>query len=103
MQKDSISLKSSNLFGVEKDIITVSFSGKDTCKIDEIDYQVDRQKEFLWLLYFAVSVSIFLLFYKVRIGFKLWKAIFESNIIFSVIIPLPLIIDSLNRIQDLVS
>ncbi|WP_458414876.1 hypothetical protein ACNQFZ_08655 [Schinkia sp. CFF1] len=103
VQKDSISLKSFNLLGAEKDITAVFFSEKDTWRIDEINYEVNRQKEFLWFLYTAVSVSIFLLFYKLRNGLKPWKAIFESNIILSVIIPLPQIITSLNRIQDLIS
>lgn len=103
VQEDSVSLKSFNFLGIEKDIKTVSFSGNETWKIDEIGYEVNRLKEFLWLLYFAVGVSVFLLLYKVRNGIKLWKAIFESNIIFSILIPLFLIINSLNRIKYLIS
>lgn len=76
VQKDNISLKSFNFLGVEKDIITLSFSGNDTWVIDEIKNAVKRQKGELFMLFSAVTVSIFLLSYKVRNGLKLWKAIY---------------------------
>jgi hypothetical protein len=102
MKKDSILLKSFNLLGIKKDIMTASFNPKNTWKIDEINYEVKRQKDFFWLLYFGVSLAILLLFYKVRNGIKLWKAIIESNIIFAILIPLYPIITSLNEIEDLI-
>ncbi|QED48061.1 hypothetical protein [Cytobacillus dafuensis] len=101
LQKDSISLKSYNVLGIEKAITTVSFSENDIWKIDAIDYEVNRQKEFLWMLFFTVILSLILFVYKVRNELKLWKAIFESNIIFSAL-PLYIIITSLNRIRDLI-
>jgi hypothetical protein len=103
VQKDKVSLKSFNFLGVEKDIITLSFSGNDTWIIDEIKNAVKRQKGFLYLLYSAVTVSIFLLIYKVRNGLKLWKAVLESNIILAVLFPLLLVMNSLNNIFDLIS
>ena len=97
-QKDSVSLKSFNLLGNEKEIITQSFSGDDTWYIDEIDFEVKRQKIFLWLLFSSITISTFLLIYKLRNGLKLWKAIFESNF-FAALIPLTTVIFSLHRIQ----
>ncbi|HJF31616.1 MAG TPA: hypothetical protein K8V56_07540, partial [Sporosarcina psychrophila] len=103
VQKDNVSLKSFNFLGVEKDKITLSFSGNDIWVIDEIKKAVKKQKGELFLLFSAVTVSIFLLSYKVRNGLKLWKAILESNIIFAVLFPLLLVMNSLNRIFDLIS
>jgi hypothetical protein len=102
VQKENVSLKSFNLFGIEKDIITLSFLGNETWKIDEIEYQVKRQKQTFWMLFSFVSLSLFLLVYKVRNGMKLWKAILESNII-SALILLLLLINTLNYINDLIS
>jgi hypothetical protein len=102
VQKDSISLKSFNVVGIEKGVTTVYFSENDNWKIDAIDYEVIRQKEFLWLLFITVTFSIILFIYKVRHKMNVWKAIFESNIIIS-ILPLYNIITSLNRIRDLIS
>lgn len=103
LQKDNLSLKSFNFLGVEKDIIALPFSKKDNWKIDEIKYAVNRQKEFLWLLFSFVSVSGYLLIYKVLNGVKLRKAILESNIIFAVLLPLIPVISSLNRIFYLIT
>ncbi|WP_138420856.1 hypothetical protein [Aquibacillus sediminis] len=100
VKSDSISLKSFNVVGMEKNIIDVNFSEKDTWKIEAIKDEVKRQKEFLWLLFSLLSVSIFLLVYKVRNGMKLWKAIIDSNIIFAVLIPLVPIIKSLERVNN---
>jgi hypothetical protein len=102
-QKDIISLKSFNVAGVEKKTTTIAFSEKNTWKIDEIKSQVNRQKNYLWLLYAFVSVSLILFFYKVRKGNKLWKAILDSNIIFAVLLPLIPLINTLNWIQKLIS
>lgn len=102
-QKDIISLRSFNAIGIESKTITVTFSEKDTWKVDEIKYQVNRQKNYLWLLSAFVGVSLILFFYKVRKGNKLWKAILDSNIIFAVLLPLPPLIYTLNWIQKLIS
>jgi hypothetical protein len=58
MKKDSILLKSFNLLGIKKDIMTASFNPKNTWKIDEINYEVKRQKDLFWLLYFGLSLAI---------------------------------------------
>ncbi|WP_113927112.1 hypothetical protein [Bacillus sp. P14.5] len=100
-QEDRVSLQSFNWLGMEKDITTLSFSDEDSWILDALLYEVDRQKEFLWLLYTAVTISIILFFYKIRKDMKLWKAVFESNIIFAVAIPLYIIVTSLNRIEKL--
>ncbi|MDQ0233273.1 hypothetical protein [Metabacillus malikii] len=102
-QEESISIKSYNLLGFEKNESTVTFSDEDTWKISEIVYNVDRQKETYWLLYSAVSVSIVLFVYKVRQGTNLWHAIFGSNIIFTVLIALILAYQTIRGIQDLIS
>jgi hypothetical protein len=99
-QNSSVTIKSFNLLGSEKDIQTLTFNEDEIWKIGQIHYNVTRLKEFLWLLYFSVSVSTFLLIYKIRTGVKLWRAFFESNIFVSVLLPLLTIINSLNRIQD---
>ncbi|QGM29533.1 hypothetical protein [Psychrobacillus sp. FSL K6-2843] len=103
IKKDYVSLKSFNFLGVEKHIITLLFSEDDTWKIDEIEYAVNRQKEFLWLLFSFVTISGFLLIYKVLNGLKLWKAVLESNIVFAVLLPLLPVLNSLNRLFDLIS
>jgi hypothetical protein len=102
-QKDSISIKSFNVLGLEKGISTVSFSEKDIWKINDIAYEVNRQKEFLWLLFSVVSLSIYLLVSKLRKGMVFWRAILGSNIVFAVFVPLYISINSLNRIQNLIS
>ncbi len=101
-QKDSVSIMSYNLFGVEEGVSTISFSKKEEWKINEIGNEVKRQKEFLWLLFSMFSISIYLIIYKLRKGMKFWRAILESNIVFTVLIPLYIIINSLNRIQFLI-
>jgi hypothetical protein len=101
-QKDSISIKLFDVLGFEKGNSTVSFSEKDIWKIDDITYEINRQKEFLWLFFSFISISIFLLVTKLRKGMKFWKAILESNIIVA-LMPLYTIISSLNRIQNLIS
>ncbi|MFD1738686.1 hypothetical protein ACFSCX_19385 [Bacillus salitolerans] len=88
---------------MEKNIKDVNFSEKDTWKIEAMENEVERQKEFLWLLFSAVTVSIFLLVYKLRNRMIFWKAIIESNIISSVLFPIFHISSSLNRISNLIS
>src|SRR3954471_24641426 len=102
-QKDRISIKSFNVLGIEKGISTVSFSEKDIWKINDIAYEVNRQKEFLWLLLSVVSLFIYLFVSKLRKGMVFWRAILGSNIVFAVFVPLYMIINSLNRIQHLIS
>ena len=69
-QKDSISIKSFNVLGIEEGRSTISFSEKDIWKINDIAYEVNRQKEFLWLLFSAISISIYLHISKLRKGMK---------------------------------
>ncbi len=102
VQKDVVSLKSFNFLGIEKDIITRSFSSNEAWKIDDITYEVSRQKKFLWLMYSFVTISIFLVIYKVRNGSKVLKAVVESNLIFAILLPLFPVINSVNRIQMLI-
>ncbi|TYS17037.1 hypothetical protein FZC78_10445 [Rossellomorea vietnamensis] len=101
VQENHVSLQSFNWLGMEKVITTLSFSEEDAWMVDAMLYEVDRQKEFLWLLYTAVTVSLILLLYKIRKGMKPWKAILESNIIFAVGIPLYTLVTSWNRIEKL--
>lgn len=101
-QKDSISIKSFNVLGVEEGISTVLFSEKDIWKINDIAYEVNRQKNSLWLLFSAISISIYLLVSKLRMGMKFWKALLESNIVAG-LLPLYIIINSIYRIQNLIS
>ncbi|OEH86995.1 hypothetical protein BHU72_01695 [Desulfuribacillus stibiiarsenatis] len=103
VKNDSISLKSFNMVGMEKNIIDVNFSEKDIWKIGAIEDEIKRQKEFFWLFFSAVTISIFLLVYKLRKRMKFWKAIFESNIIISVLFPIVHISSSVNRISNLIS
>lgn len=102
-QKDSISIKSFNVLGIEEGRSTISFSEKDVWKINDIAYEVNRQKEFLWLLFSAVSISIYLHISKLRKGMKIPYAILGSNIVIAVLLPLYIIINSINRIQNLIS
>lgn len=103
VQKDYIALRSFNIIGVEKELITQSFSEHENWKIYEIEYEVNRQKEFLWLLFSAVTISAFLLIYKLRNGLGFWNAVVGSNIILAVLLPLLPVIRSLNRIVDLIA
>ncbi|WP_430787252.1 hypothetical protein VBD025_15965 [Virgibacillus flavescens] len=103
VQNDTISLKSFNMLGIEKNITTADFPEKDTWKINVIESEVSSYKEYLWLLFTATALSISLFVYKIRSGMKLWKAILNSNIIFGVLLTLIPVIRSLNRIHDLIS
>lgn len=102
-QQDSIIIKSFNLFGVPKDISTVSFPEEEVWKLQEIAYEINRQKEFLWLLYSALGVCLFLLISKLREQMNFWKAILDSNFIFAVVLPVYFISNSINRIQNIIS
>lgn len=101
VQKDSVTLQSFNWLGMEKDITTIFFYEEDAWKADALFNEVDSQKEFLLLLYTAVSISTILLFYKLINGMKLWKAVFDSNIIFTVGVLLYTIATSWNVLEEL--
>lgn len=103
VEKDKVSLKSFDLLGSEKDKITKTFSEDETWKIEDIQGEVKRQKSSLWMLFSFTAISLFLFVYKIRNGLKLWKAIFESNIIFAVLMPLYILVTTLNRLQTLLS
>lgn len=102
-QKDSISIKSLNVLGVEEGISIVSFSEKDIWKINDIAYEVNRQKEFLWLLLSAVSIFVYLLVSKLHKGIEISYATLGSTIVIAVLLPLYFIIKSINRIQNLIA
>ena len=102
-QKDSVTVKSFNIIGGEKDFVTLSFSENDLWKIEEINYEVKRQKDFFWFLFTASSFSILLLVLKLRKGEKFWRAVWGSRVVFAILFPLFIIVNSLNRIQDLIS
>lgn len=102
-QKDSISIKSFNVLGFEEGISTISFSEKDKWKINDIVHEIYRQKEFLWLLFSAVSILIYIYISKLRKGMEISYAILGSNIVIAVLLPLYFIINSINRVQNLIS
>ena len=101
-QKDRVTVKSFNLIGMEKDTTTVVFSEDDVWKIEYISDQVERQKSFLWLLFTASCISICMLIIKLREGKKWWRAIWESNLILTIIIPLFSINGALTTVQVLI-
>ncbi|MFC4408914.1 hypothetical protein ACFOZY_00550 [Chungangia koreensis] len=103
VQNDTVSLKSFNLLGFEREIKTQSYSTHDIWKIDDIKYQINRQKEHFWMLFSFTSISLFLFIYKVLNGMKLWKVVLESNIIFAVLLPMIPLIYTLDRITYLIS
>lgn len=102
-QEDTVEVKSFDIFGNEEKTETYSFHADDLWKMDELILAVDRQKEFLWLLYFVLSVSGFVIIYRVNKEMKLWKAILGNNLIFALLFPMVSIIYAWNRIRDLVS
>lgn len=102
-QKDSVTVKSFNIIGGEKDTITLSFSGNDLWKIEELNYGVKQQKDFFWFLFTASSISILMLILKLHKGEKFWYAVWGSRIVFATLFPLFILMNSLNRIQDLIS
>ncbi|MBO0600147.1 hypothetical protein I2483_00595 [Sporosarcina sp. E16_3] len=102
-QKDSITVKSFNIIAGEKDTVTLSFSENTLWKIEEINYEVKRQKDFLWFLFTASSFSIFMLVLKLRKGEKFWSAAWGSRIVFATLFPLFILMNSLIRIKDFIS
>lgn len=102
-QKDSVIVKKFNIIGLEKDIITLSFSENNLWKIEELNYGIKRQKDFCWFLFTASSISILILILKLRKGEKFWNAVWGSRIFFATLFPLLILMNSLNRIQDFIS
>jgi hypothetical protein len=102
-QKDRVTLKSFNLVGMEKDTTTVVFSNDDIWKIHYMSDEIKRQKDLLWFLFTASTVSILLLIIKLRRGKKWWRAAWESNMIFSILLPVAFIKTSLTTVQGLIA
>lgn len=102
-QKDRVTVKSFNLIGMEKDTKTVVFSADDVWKIELLGNEIVRQKVFLWLLFTASSISILAFFIKLRGGKKWWRAIWESNLIVAIPLPIFYINNSLTIIQGVIA
>ena len=102
-QRDSITVKSFNLVGMEKDTTTIVFSEDDVWKIAYLSGDIKRQKGFLWLLFTASSISILVFIIKLRGGMKWWRAIWESNLIMAIPLPLYIINSTLTNIQGLIA
>ena len=101
-QKDRVTVKSFNLVGMEKDITTVVFSEDDVWKIEYMSDEIKKLKDFLWFLFTASSISILMLIIKLRGGKHWWYAIWESNLIIAILLPLLYIKTALTTIQQLI-
>ncbi|WP_203248754.1 hypothetical protein [Sporosarcina beigongshangi] len=101
-EKDRVTVKSFNLVGMEKDITTVVFSEDDVWKIDYMSDEIKKLKDFLWFLFTASSISILMLIIKLRGGKHWWYAIWESNLIIAILLPLLYIKTALTTIQRLI-
>ncbi|WP_342505094.1 hypothetical protein [Sporosarcina sp. FSL K6-2383] len=101
-QKDRVTVKSFNLFGLEKDTTTVVFPEDDIWKIDYLSDEIKKQKDFLWFLFTASSFSLLMLILKLRGGKHWWYAIWESNLIIAILLPLFYIKTTLTTIQRLI-
>ena len=101
-QKDRVTVQSFNLFGIEKDTTTVVFSEDDAWRIEYISNEIGRQKMFLWLLFTASSISLLVLIIKLRGGKKWWRAIWESNLLGAIPLPLYYILSSLTTVEVLI-
>jgi hypothetical protein len=102
-QERSISLKSFNALGLEEGSLTKSFSEEDIWKMNEIVHEINRQKEFLWLLFSAIIISIYLYTSKLRKVIEISYPLLGSTIVIGVFLPLYNIINSINRIQYLIT
>lgn len=100
---NEITIKSLNLIGVEKSIQTISFSNEYEWKVEAIEYQIERQKDFLCLLFSMISISTTLIVMFMRNGMRMWKAIFRSNLIFCILLPLTSLINAWQAIQIYIS
>jgi len=101
-EKDRVTVKSFNLVGMEKDRTTVVFSEDDVWKIDYMSDEIKKLKGFLWFLFTASSLSILMLIIKLRGGKHWWYAIWESNLIIAILLPLLYIKTALTTIQRLI-
>lgn len=101
--KNELTIKSYDLYGAEKSIQTVSLSKQDEWKSEAIEYQIKRQKEFLPLLFSTISISTTLIVMYMRDGMRMWRAIFQSNLIFAILLPLIPLIDAWKAIQLYIS
>ncbi|TCN26225.1 hypothetical protein [Mesobacillus foraminis] len=102
-QNNSLSIKEFNLFGVNKGTTNLTFSHSDDWKIDELEHEVSRYKEFLWILLTGISIFAFLLLYTRKKDIEWRKATMVSLIIFTILLPSYYIVTSLNRIHQLIS
>ncbi|WP_282244621.1 hypothetical protein [Psychrobacillus sp. NEAU-3TGS] len=100
---NEITIKSFNLIGTEKSIQTISLSKEYEWKVEAIEYQIERQKDFLCLLFSMVSISTTLMVMYMRNGTGMWKAIFRSNLIFCILLPLTSLIFVWDAIQSYIS
>lgn len=101
-QTNELTIKSFSLIGKEKTNQTITFSKQEVWKLEEIENAVKRQKAALWLLFTALGVSFTLIIMRVRNGVHIRKAISQSNLIFSLLIPLVPLMSAWHRIQDLI-
>lgn len=100
-EKDHVIVKSFNIFGMEDETRTLSFSERNEWLMDSLNYEVERQQGFFWLLFFGISVSTFALIYRVRQGAVLWKMLL-LGVLGSVPIPLTSIIFSIKHTQQII-
>lgn len=101
-EKDHLIIKSFTIFGMEDETKTLTFSERNEWLMDSLNYEVERQQGFFWLLFFGVSVSTFILIYRVRQGAALWKMLL-SGFVGSIPLPLTIIIFSIKHTQQLIN
>lgn len=101
-QQDRVTVQSFNVIGMEKDTTTVVFSEDDVWKIEYMSDEIKKLKGFLWFLFTASSISILMLIIKLRGGKHWWYAIWESNLIIAILLPLLYIKTALTTIQRLI-
>ncbi len=102
-QNNSLSIKEYNLFGVNKGTTNLTFSHSGAWKIDELEHQVSRYKEFLLILLTGTSIFAFLLLSARKKDVEYRKGTMVSLIIFTILLPSYYIVTSLNRIHQLIS
>ncbi|MBT2759187.1 hypothetical protein J7E71_25275 [Mesobacillus foraminis] len=102
-QKHSLSIKEYNLFGVNKGTTSLTFPHTDAWKIDELEHEVSRYKEFLWILLTGTTIFAFLLLSARKKDVDYRKGTMVSLIIFTILLPSYYIVSSLNRIHQLIS
>lgn len=102
-QKNELTIQAFTIIGKKDMVQTFTFSKQDEWKMEEIKYEIQRQKEALWLLFTTISISTTLIVMRVRNGKGIWKAIFQSNLIFAILFPLIPLVSAWQRIQSLIS